>query len=121
MNDRSSTRWTGWFSVIVVLSIPALLAAAVVWGASGSDGDHRGGTAHAAVVSSQQVAVVPTSAVAEPSMAQQHQAMLDQMRVSVPQQMLDQMARNAMWRQMIVGEPRTMEEHEEGLDRMLAR
>lgn len=119
MSDRTSDRWTGWTAVLAILFIPALLALAVVWGASGGDGGgHHGQAPTAAVMSSQ---TVPTTTVARPSMAQQHQTMLDQMRVSVPQQMLDQMARDVMWRQMLAGELRTMEEHEEGLDRMLAR
>lgn len=121
MNDRTSSRWSGWLAGVVVLTIPALLTGAVVWGASGSDGEHQGQTSRPAVVSAQQVAAAPTTTVSTPSMAQQHQAMLDQMRVSVPQQMLDQMTRNAMWRQMVAGELRPMEEQEQGLDRMLAR
>ena len=121
MNDRTSKRWIGWLAAVAVVAIPVLLAVAVVWGASGSDGGQHGQAPRGAVVSAQQVTVVPAMTVATPSMAQQHQGMLDQMRVSVPPQMLDQMARNTMWRQMVAGELRTMEAQEKGLDQMLAR
>ena len=121
MNDQTSNRWTDWFAAVAILVIPALLAVAIVWGASGTDGEHKGQAASAAVASSQQVTRAPSATVARPSMARQHQSMLDQMRVSVPPQMLDQMARNVMWHQMVASDLRSMEEQEEGLDRMLAR
>ena len=56
------------------------------------------------------------------TMVEAHQAMMDQMRVSATPQMLELMNTDPMWQMMRSGEySRLLEEHEENIDRMLAR
>lgn len=121
MDERASNSWANWLALTAIIVVPALLAVAIVWGASTDDDAHVRSATSAATVQTYQARQAPPATVPRSSMAQQHQAMLDQMRVSVPQQMLDQMNRNVMWRQMVPGEFRDLEGLEEGLDRMLAR
>jgi hypothetical protein len=56
------------------------------------------------------------------TMVEQHQAMMDQMRVNATPQMLELMNNDPMWQMMRSGEYlRLLEEHEANIDRMLAR
>ena len=56
------------------------------------------------------------------TMVEQHQAMMDQMRVNATPAMLQLMNSDPMWQMMRSGEYiRLLEEHEENIDRMLAR
>ena len=56
------------------------------------------------------------------TMVEQHQGMMDQMRVNATPQMLELMNSDPMWQMMRSGEyVRLLEEHEENIDRMLAR
>jgi len=56
------------------------------------------------------------------TMVEQHQAMMDQMRVNATPAMLQLMNNDPMWQMMRSGEyVRLLEEHEENIDQMLAR
>ena len=123
MDERASNSWANWLALTAIIVAPALLAVAIIWGASADDDVHLRSTTSAATAQTDEVRQAEPATVPGPgpSTVQQHQAMLDRMRVVVPQQMLDQMNRDVMWRQMVVGELRKIEEVQKGLDRMLAR
>jgi hypothetical protein len=110
------------------LVVPALVATGLLIGACGSDGpDGRTNTS----VPSAPV-TVPRSVTNDPapsesggdvqSMIDQHQAMMDQMRVSATPQMLQMMNDDPMWQMMRSGEfIKLLEEHEGDIDQMLGR
>jgi hypothetical protein len=55
-------------------------------------------------------------------MVEQHQAMMDVMRVNAPPEMLRLMNEDPMWQMMRSGDyVRLLEQHEQNIDRMLAR
>ena len=128
--ERRST-WIVLGAMAAFTLVPVLIVVGVLIGASG------GGDGTAAPMSTTTTTAPPTATsedlagdrltVLEASgdartMVEQHQAMMDQMRVSATPQMLQLMNSDPMWQMMRSGEyVRLLEEHEENIDRMLAR
>lgn len=130
MEDRQRSTWLMVGGMVAALVIPALIVAGVLIGTSGpDDGRAAQATTTSSARSSGTTGNLPDDrlAVLEArgdvrAMVEQHQAMMDQMRVSSTPQMLQLMNTDPMWQMMRSGENvRLLEEHEESIDRMLAR
>ncbi len=127
MSERSRSNWVVATTMTAILLVPLLIVVAVVIGARGADPADIGAPVPRAVPTAQNE--LPTkheaTAVAVDSLAamvQQHQAMMDQMRVSVSPTMTEQMNRDPMWQMMRSGAfiP-FLQAHEDDIDRMLGR
>ena len=116
---RSPTRVLGGALLLAVV-FPVLIGAGVIIGARGSDD----GSGFVATTTS---TTTPAVASPEPSarlltMVEQHQSMMDQMRVTATPQMLDLMNNDPMWQMMRSGDYiKLLEGHEADIDQMLGR
>lgn len=132
MERERRTAWIVLGAMAAFALVPVLIVMGVLVGASGGDDD--------AAAPPMQTAAPPTVTTEDPegpaddrltvleasgdarTMVEQHQAMMDQMRVNATPHMLEVMNSDPMWKMMRSGEyVQLLEEHEENLDRMLAR
>lgn len=129
MAQQRSITWIMVGAVFASLVLPVLIVVVVLIGGRGGDG-----TAAAPITTTTVAPVATTEAPARDrlaeleadgdarTMVEAHQAMMDQMRVNATPQMLRLMNSDPMWQMMRSGEyVRLLEEHEENIDRMLAR
>lgn len=95
--------------LVVVIPISLLWAGALIFGDTDSRADRQTTRLDHAIVSG-----------AMQEMLDQHQAMMEQMRVGATPGMLAMMDADPMWKQMRTGEfAELMEQHQEQIDRML--
>ena len=122
MEQQRSITWITVGAALTFLILPVLIVVGVFIGA------------RVATTTTNAAPVPTTEALAEDrlatleaggdarTMVEAHQAMMDQMRVNATPQMLQLMNSDPMWQMMRSGEyVRLLEEHEENIDRMLAR
>jgi len=130
-HDRRNT-WIVLGAMAAFTLVPVLILVGVLISVSG--GDRNGTTAPVLVPTVTSPPPANTNDLADDrltaletsgdvrTMVEQHQAMMDQMRVSANPQMRQLMNSDPMWQMMRSGEyVRLLEEHEENIDRMLAR
>lgn len=126
---RSPTRILGG-ALFVAVVFPVLIGAGVAIGARGSDDGTAVMTTTTSITSPTVAGPAPTQdapATSEPTprlltMVDQHQAMMDQMRVNATPQMLDLMNNDPMWQMMRSGDyVKLLEGHEAEIDQMLGR
>ena len=128
MSERSRSNWVVATTMTAILLVPLLIVVAVVIGARGADPADTGApplsqavpTAQNESPTKHEATAVAGDGLAR--MVQQHQAMMDQMRVSLSPTMTEQMNRDPMWQMMRSGAfiP-LLQAHEDDIDRMLAR
>lgn len=129
MEQQRSITWIMVGAVFAFVALPVLIVVGVLIGARGGDDPTaaRMTTTTAAPVPTTEVPAQDRLAALEAdggarTMVEAHQAMMDQMRVNATPQMLQLMNSDPMWQMMRSGEYiRLLEEHEENIDRMLAR
>jgi hypothetical protein len=130
MEQQRSNTWIVLGAMVAFTLVPVLIVVGVLIGAGGGDD----GTAAPMAATTRVTPSVTTDDLdgdrltgLEASgdvrtMVEQHQGMMDQMRVNATPQMLQLMNADPMWQMMRSGEyVRLLEEHEENIDRMLAR
>lgn len=126
MNERSRNNWFVAGTMMAVTLVPVLIVMTVLIGARGPDpADARAPDTPAAApsdVSAVPLGAAPVAVDSPTAMVEQHQAMMDQMRVSVSPAMNEMMNGDPMWQMMRSGAfVALLEEHEQDIDRMLAR
>ena len=130
MEPERRNIWIVLGGLAAFILVPALVVVGVLVGASGGDD----GTAAPMTRTTTAPAPAGTDDLADDrltaleasgdarTMVEQHQAMMDQMRANATPQMLQLMNSDPMWQMMRSGEyVRLLAEHEESIDRMLAR
>ena len=125
MSERSRANWMVAATMAVAILVPAALVTGVLIGARGPDpADARAPAASPAQTSDAGPAgpLKATAADEPPNMIQLHHSMMDQMRASFSSSMNELMNRDPMWQMMrspnYIAE---LEQHEQDIDRMLAR
>lgn len=130
MAQQRSITWIMVGAVFAFVALPVLIVVGVLIGAGGGDyptATPMTTTTTAAPVPTTEAPTEDRLATMEAggrarTMVEAHQAMMDQMRVNATPQMLQLMNSDPMWQMMRSGEyVRLLEEHEENIDRMLAR
>lgn len=129
MNTQTSHDWiTTTVVTLGLLLVPLLMVVAVIVGARGADPPDTATSSmpQAVAAPANTASVLPTATVAAVEstrvMVQQHQGMLDQMRVSLSPAMTEQMNSDPMWQMMRSDASiALLEAHEADIDRMLAR
>jgi hypothetical protein len=130
MEQRRSTTWIVLGAMVAFTLIPVFIVVGVLIGASGGDD----GVSAPITTTTTAPPTVTTEALADDrpialqasgyarTMVEQHQPMMDQMRVSATPQMLQLMNSDPMWQMMRSAEyVPLLEEHEANIDQMLAR
>jgi len=133
MEQERRNTWTVLVAMAAFTLVPVLIVVGVLIGASGGDE----GTIPSMVMKPTTTTTAPTETTEgladdrltaleasgdARTMVEQHQAMMDQMRVNATPQMLRLMNSDPMWQMMRSGEyVRLLEDHEENIDQMLAR
>lgn len=127
MSERSRSNWVVATTMTAILLVPLLIVVAVIIGARAADPADIGAPVSRAVPIAQNESPTKPAATAVAvdslaAMVQQHQAMMDQMRVSLSPTMTEQMNRDPMWQMMRSGAfiP-FLQAHEDDIDRMLGR
>lgn len=133
MEPGRNGTWIIGAGMLAILGIPALIVAGVLIGARGGD-DATGHATATTTTTTVGRTAASTDELGEDrlagleaggdvqTMVEQHQGMMDVMRVTATPQMLELMNSDPMWQMMRSGEyVRLLEEHEANIDRMLAR
>ena len=131
MEQERRNTWIVLGAMAAFTLVPVLIVVGVLISASGGDEDRRAApattltTAPVTVttedLADDRLAAIEANGSAR-TMVEQHQRMMDQMRVTATPQMLRLMNSDPMWQMMRSGEYiRLLEEHEENIDQMLAR
>lgn len=123
MRDSTKTKWFSAVGVSALILVPVGLVTAVLVGARGADpADSFAAPASTTQTSSTPQVSAPVVLQNPLNMTQQHDAMMDQMRVSVTATMNELMNRDPMWQMMrsttLIAD---LEKHERDIDRMLGR
>jgi len=131
MEARRKPTWLIVGAALGYLLVPVVIVGAVLIGARGGEDGAAPTPSHGTTTTASDrevpgatddgLASLESSGQAL-TMVEQHQAMMDQMRVNATPAMIELMNNDPMWQMMRSGEyVRLLEEHEGNIDRMLAR